>query len=98
MAPEITGFISVSPPANMYDFSFLAPCPASGLVINGTSDRVAPPADTRTLVGKLHEQKGITVTHEEVDGAGHFFENDHMDTMVDSVQGYVKRRLTENSR
>jgi alpha/beta superfamily hydrolase len=29
--PEITGFISVSPPANMYDFSFLAPCPASGL-------------------------------------------------------------------
>ncbi len=25
--PEITGFISVSPPANMYDFSFLAPCP-----------------------------------------------------------------------
>ena len=29
--PEITGFISVSPPANMYDFSFLAPCPSSGL-------------------------------------------------------------------
>ena len=33
--PEISGFISVSPPANMYDFSFLAPCPASGLIING---------------------------------------------------------------
>jgi alpha/beta superfamily hydrolase len=41
--PEITGFISVSPPANMYDFSFLAPCPSSGLIINGTADRVAPP-------------------------------------------------------
>ena len=39
--PEITGFISVAPPANMYDFSFLAPCPSSGLVINGTADRVA---------------------------------------------------------
>ena len=51
-----------------------------------------------TLVDKLHEQKGITVTHEQVEGAGHFFENNHMDTMVDSVQGYVKRRLTENSR
>ena len=44
--PEITGFVSVAPPANMYDFSFLAPCPASGLIINGTADRVAPPADT----------------------------------------------------
>ena len=25
--PEIDGFISVAPPANMFDFSFLAPCP-----------------------------------------------------------------------
>src|SRR5690606_33724947 len=31
--PEIEGFISISPPANMYDFSFLAPCPSSGLIV-----------------------------------------------------------------
>jgi alpha/beta superfamily hydrolase len=96
--PEITGFVSVSPPANMYDFSFLAPCPSSGLMINGLADRVAPPADTVSLVSKLHEQKGITITHEQVEGAGHFFEDPHMDPMIDSVQTYVKRRLTENSR
>ncbi len=96
--PEITGFISVSPPANMYDFSFLAPCPSSGLIINGSSDRVAPPADTTTLVGKLQEQKGITVTHEEVSGAGHFFEDPYMDPMIETVTDYVKRRLTESSR
>jgi alpha/beta superfamily hydrolase len=96
--PEITGFVSVSPPANMYDFSFLAPCPSSGLMINGLADRVAPPADTVSLVSKLHEQKGITITHEQVEGAGHFFEDPHMDPMIDSVQSYVKRRLTENSR
>ncbi|WP_281685263.1 alpha/beta hydrolase [Thalassobaculum salexigens] len=96
--PEITGFISVSPPANMYDFSFLAPCPSSGLIINGTNDRVAPPADTRSLVSKLHEQKGITITHEEIEGSGHFFEEPHMETMIDNVTGYVKRRLTENTR
>ena len=47
--PEITGFISVAPPANMYDFSFLAPCPSSGLIINGTADKVAPPKDTTDL-------------------------------------------------
>ncbi len=96
--PEITGFISASPPANMYDFSFLAPCPASGLIINGLADRVAPPADTRALVEKLHEQKGITITHEELEGAGHFFENEHMDRMLETVKAYVLRRLTENTR
>ena len=71
--PEITGFVSVAPPANMYDFSFLAPCPSSGLIINGTADRVAPPKDTHNLVGKLREQKGITITHQEIEGADHFF-------------------------
>ena len=33
--PEIEGFISVAPPANLYDFTFLAPCPSSGLMVNG---------------------------------------------------------------
>lgn len=96
--PEITGFVSVSPPANMYDFSFLAPCPSSGLIINGSADRVAPPPDTVSLVGKLHEQRGITVTHEVVEGAGHFFEDPHMDRMIETVKAYVKRRLGETTR
>ena len=43
--PEIAGFVSVAPPANQYDFSFLAPCPSSGLIIGGSADRVVPPAD-----------------------------------------------------
>ena len=98
--PEITGFVSVSPPANMYDFSFLAPCPSSGLIINGTADRVAPPKDTNALVGKLREQKGITITHEEIEGADHFFRDDelHMKPMIDLVQAYVRRRLSETTR
>jgi len=49
-------------------------------------------------VDKLHEQKGITITHQEIDGAGHFFEEPHMDTMLDNVEGYVRRRLTETTR
>lgn len=98
--PEITGFISVAPPANMYDFSFLAPCPNSGLIVNGTADRVAPPKDIHSLVAKLREQKGITITHEEIEGADHFFRDEeaHMKPMIDMVQTYVRRRLTENSR
>lgn len=96
--PEITGFISVAPPANTYDFSFLAPCPSSGLIINGSADRVAAPADTVSLVNKLHEQKGITITHEEIPDAGHFFEDPHMEEMITTVDKYVRRRLTETTR
>ncbi|MGB1576327.1 MAG: alpha/beta hydrolase, partial [Paracoccaceae bacterium] len=57
-----------------------------------------PPADTVSLVEKLQEQRGITITHTEMDGAGHFFEEPHMDPMIDHVTTYVKRRLTENTR
>ncbi|MBN67102.1 MAG: alpha/beta hydrolase, partial [Rickettsiales bacterium] len=38
--PEIEGFVTVSPPANMYDFGFLSPCPAHGLVLQGDRDDI----------------------------------------------------------
>ena len=41
--PEIQGFISVTPPAVTHDFSFLAPCPASGLIMHGELDEQVPP-------------------------------------------------------
>src|SRR6202142_2343907 len=79
--PEITGFISVAPPANIYDFSFLAPCPASGLMVSGEKDRVVPVPSVNELVAKLKTQKGIEVEHKIIPGANHFFE-DHMDALV----------------
>ena len=64
----------------------------------GQADRVAPPKDTYALVDKLQEQKGITITHTEIEGAGHFFEDPHMEQMIGNVDEYVRRRLTENTR
>jgi alpha/beta superfamily hydrolase len=95
--PEVTGFIAASPPANTYDFSFLAPCPSSGMLINGTGDRVVPPENVVSLADKLKLQKGITVTHEAIEGANHFFEPG-MELMISKVDSYVRRRMTENSR
>jgi len=94
--PEIAGFVSVSPPANMYDFSFLAPCPSSGLIVNGEADRIAPMADVDKLAAKLRTQKGITVTHVTVPGANHFFD-EGMEQMIDVVEGYMHGRLRENA-
>ena len=89
--PEISGFVSVAPPANMYDFSFLAPCPSSGLVINGEADRVAPPSDVLKLVDKLKTQRGIEITHDVIPGAGHFFDK-QLDEMTGKVERYVQSR------
>jgi len=55
--PEIEGFISVAPQPNTYDFSFLAPCPSSGLIIHGDQDKVAPPKDVQALVDKLKTRR-----------------------------------------
>jgi len=76
----------------MYDFSFLAPCPSSGLILNGSADRVAPPDDVVKLVTKLKTQKGITITHTVMDGANHFFDK-QMDDMVAHVTNYVGERV-----
>ena len=54
--PEIRGFISIAPPANMYDFSFLAPCPSSGIIIQGEADEVVTPGAVQKLVDKLRTQ------------------------------------------
>jgi alpha/beta superfamily hydrolase len=83
--PEIDGFISVAPPANMYDFSFLAPCPASGLMVTGSQDEIVPPESVAKLVDKLRQQRGIAIGHAIIEGANHFFANelDELDAIVD---------------
>jgi len=73
--PEITSFISIAPPANIYDFTFLAPCPSSGLVIHGSEDTIVPPESVTKLVQKINSQKTITVTEKILEGANHFFAN-----------------------
>ena len=72
--PEVEGFISIAPPANLYDFSFLAPCPSSGLIVHGEKDAVVPPKDVNTLVEKLKTQKGIVIDQQVIPGANHFFD------------------------
>ncbi len=90
--PEVEGFISVAPPANMYDFTFLAPCPSSGLIVNGSADQVAPAADVQKLVDRLKTQKGITIEHQVIDGANHFFDA-HVEALAKVTSAYLDKRL-----
>ncbi len=90
--PEIAGFIAVSPPANMYEFTFLAPCPSSGLILHGGADELVPEPVVATLAEKLSLQKNITIDYDIVDGADHFFQN-HLKTFTERVDRYLARRL-----
>ncbi len=86
--PEIRGFISVAPPANMFDFTFLAPCPTSGLIINGETDDYVPAPAVQKLVDKLRTQKGIKIDHRVVGGANHFFRN-KIGALVESMHDHM---------
>ncbi len=90
--PEISGFISVAPLAKHYDFSFLAPCPASGLFINGEKDTVTPPEAVHSLVSKLKTQKGIAVEHRVIASANHFFQ-DKIEELSKICSTYLDKRL-----
>ena len=90
--PEVEGFISIAPQPNLYDFSFLAPCPSSGLIINGDQDKVAPMESVQGLVDKLKTQKGIVIDHAIVAGANHFFE-DRIDELLETCANYLDMRV-----
>ena len=86
--PEIVGFISVSPPANMFDFSFLAPCPSSGLVVHGDQDKLVPEEAILKLTNKLNLQRDITVTLKSIKGADHFYK-DRLDELIKQIEAYL---------
>ncbi len=86
--PEIDGFVSVAPPANIYDFSFLAPCPSSGLIVHGSDDELVPEASAAKLAQKLSTQRNIRVKYRTVEGANHFF-GSHLDTLTGLLDGYL---------
>ncbi len=89
--PELQGFISVSPPANMYDFNFLAPCPVSGIMIQGDSDDVVDHKSVQDLAKRLSDQRGIEIDLDIISGADHFYTN-KLRNVSESIEGYLKKR------
>ena len=90
--PEIEGFVSISPPAGTEDFSFLAPCPSSGLIIHGDKDTHVPLDAVKKLAQKLDGQKNISVNLSTVKGADHFYK-DNMDNLSKEVASYLDNSL-----
>lgn len=92
--PEISHFISVAPPANANDFTFLAPCPASGMIVHGTDDGVVPIASVDKLISKLSSQQNIEIDYRTIKGCDHFFAG-QIDTLSGHVADYLAKALSD---
>jgi alpha/beta superfamily hydrolase len=94
--PEINGFVSVAPPANAFDFTFLAPCPSSGLIVHGDQDEIVPGASVAKLVDKLRSQRNLEIVHEIIPGANHFF-HDRLAELDKVLDSYLTKALAEDT-
>ncbi len=88
--PEINRFIAISPQPNVYDFSFLSPCPTSGLVIYGKNDELVPTEYITELDKRLSSQKGIKVEFNAISEANHFFSKTS-EALVKHLDKYIKK-------
>ena len=71
--PEISGFVFVSPPTNMYQFDFLSPCPASGLIIQGGKDTIVSEASVEMLAEQLAGHRFVHVEYRNIPQADHLY-------------------------
>jgi hypothetical protein len=88
--PEVDNFIAISPQPNVYDFSFLSPCPTSGLMIYGKKDELVPIEYIKELDNRLSAQKGIKVDFQIIPEANHFFSKNE-DSLIKNLDKYIKK-------
>ena len=91
--PEVNKFITISPQPNLYDFSFLSPCPISGIVIYGKNDELVHVDSILNLKKRLSMQKNIDVKFESVNNANHFYKNKEKE-LVEIIDRYIKDKVT----
>ena len=91
--PEINRFITISPQPNLYDFSFLSPCPISGIVIYGKNDELVQLESISNLKKRLSTQKNIDVKFEAIPNANHFYKNKEKE-LATVINRYIKDKVT----
>ncbi|MDD4556961.1 MAG: alpha/beta hydrolase [Alphaproteobacteria bacterium] len=86
--PDINNFVAICPPADEKDFTFLAPCPTSGLIIQGEADEIGNPKSVEALAKKLNSQRSVQVDFAMIEDADHVY-NNHLVDLYKIVGNYV---------
>ena len=89
--PEVNNFIAISPQPNVYDFSFLAPCPTSGQVLYSEGDELVTKESIDELDKRIKSQKGIEVIFTKIKNANHFFK-DKENELAKEIEKYIKEK------
>jgi alpha/beta superfamily hydrolase len=89
--PEVNNFIAVSPQPNVYDFSFLAPCPTSGQVIHSENDELVTKESIDELDNRIKNQKGVEVIFSKIKNSNHFFKNKEKELSAE-IEKYLKEK------
>jgi len=92
--PEVQGFVAVTPPAADKDFTFLAPCPSSGVILHGEADTVVPPEAVSRLVERIQTQRGVKIDLRFIDDANHFFTS-HLDDLMEEIGNYLDEAMPD---
>ena len=95
--PEIENFILVSPSVSRYGYSFFSPCPASGLIIQGSEDKISKPTETTKFVAMCNKQKGINIEYDLIEGTDHFY-NNCIDDFDFKVTQYIEDKIQNRSK
>ena len=91
--PEVNKFVAISPQPNLYDFTFLSPCPISGIIVFGKNDELVQLDSILNLKKRLSLQKNIDVKFEQIQNANHFFKNKEKELYA-SIDRYIKDEIT----
>ena len=86
--PDINNFITVTPPANEKDFSFLAPCPTSGLIIQGGRDEIVNPYMVEVMARRLNQQRHVEIDFAMIEDGDHMY-NDHLKDLYKVSGQYI---------
>tara|TARA_B110000967_G_C18393087_1_gene320905 strand:- start:244 stop:546 length:303 start_codon:yes stop_codon:yes gene_type:complete len=89
--PEVNNFVAISPQPNVYDFSFLAPCPTSGQVIYSDNDELVTQESIDDLDNRIKSQKGVEVIFTKIKDANHFFK-DKEKNLSSEIEKYIKEK------
>lgn len=99
--PEIQGFVFATPCVNRNDFNFLTPCPASGLIIQGTDDVVVNESVVARLAEQLDDNPSVNVAYVPLKGVDHLYTNklkDLYNTVLDVVPTLKLKKMKRGKK
>jgi uncharacterized protein len=93
--PEVSHFITVSPPIKKYDFSAFVRFPLAGIIVQGDSDSVTDEKEVKNFFDPMLERSDAKVEYVSVTGGDHFLRGKihELEKAVSNYAESTRRRL-----